>query len=650
MGPRYHPGVPARRRSRAARASAFALALASAFLTVAIVAAPAAPTVPTEHACVGGRARCGSVAVPLDPSNPGLGTLHIGYERYPHTNTGLSPLEPIVAIEGGPGYPTTLSRDYYLPLFRPLMDRHDLLLVDLRGTGRSGLVNCAFLQHLTVAQYATEWVKGVKRCGHQLGRASDLYGSANAADDLADVLDALGVARVDLYGDSYGTFFSQVFAIRHPARLRTLILDAAYPVEHWDPWWRDLARAARAGYRLACARDPGCAAIGGDPVARLARLDRLVARHPIVGKAPDADGVIGTARIDPSALISMFGSGGYLFGPYRELDAAVRAALRPHPDDLPLLRIAREQLDLGNFGPVNEYSVGLAVAVECTDYPQLYDMTAAPAVRLRQFHRAVARLRRTHPNAFAPFTIPQFVHSADEDLDTCVGWPAPKDPQPLLPPGHVYPNVPTLVLVGDLDSVTSARGARRVANSFPNSTFVEVANMIHVSALDDTKGCAAGIVRRFVRTTSAGNTSCAARYPEIHVVDSFPERAAQVRGPVPHRAATIAADTIGDVLARWETMTGASGVGLHGGTFSAGGDAVRRWTLHGVRWVPDVAVSGSVILHAHAGDLRATVTLSGGGVPASSLTLRWNTWARSAKAHVTGTVGGRSVSVVVAAG
>ena len=288
------------RPARTTRAIALVLALAAASSTVGIVAASAAPALPAEHACAGGRARCGSVAVPLNRAHPAMGTLRIGYERYPHRNTSLPPLETIVAIEGGPGYPTTLSRDYYLPLFRPLMDRHDLLLVDLRGTGRSGVVDCAFLQSLRVAQYATEWVKGVRRCGLQLGRASDLYGSAEGADDLADVLDALGIARVDLYGDSYGTFFSQVFAIRHPARLRTLILDAAYPVEGADPWWRDLARAARFGYRLSCDRDPGCVAVGGDPVRRLARLDRLVARHPITGVAPNADGVMGRVTIDPA--------------------------------------------------------------------------------------------------------------------------------------------------------------------------------------------------------------------------------------------------------------------------------------------------------------------------------------------------------------
>ena len=39
---------------------------------------------------------------------------------------------------------------------------------------------------------------------------------------------ALGIPRVDLYGDSYGTFFAQAFAGRHPRSVRTVVLDGAY--------------------------------------------------------------------------------------------------------------------------------------------------------------------------------------------------------------------------------------------------------------------------------------------------------------------------------------------------------------------------------------------------------------------------------------
>jgi len=76
------------------------------------------------------------------------------------------------------------------------------------------------------------------------------------------VLDHLGIAKIDLYGDSYGTFFSQTFAVHYPKRLRTLILDAAYFVGGTDPWYTDTNRALRTAFRLACRRSPTCAAPG----------------------------------------------------------------------------------------------------------------------------------------------------------------------------------------------------------------------------------------------------------------------------------------------------------------------------------------------------------------------------------------------------
>jgi pimeloyl-ACP methyl ester carboxylesterase len=79
----------------------------------------------------------------------------------------------------------------------------------------------------------------VDACGTRLGASAALYGSGLAADDLAAVLDALGIHKVDLCSDSYGTFFAQAFAGRHPQRLRSVVLGAAYAV-------RELDAAARA--------------------------------------------------------------------------------------------------------------------------------------------------------------------------------------------------------------------------------------------------------------------------------------------------------------------------------------------------------------------------------------------------------------------
>src|SRR5450631_1638875 len=52
-----------------------------------------------------------------------------------------------MAVEGGPGYPSTGSRAGYLTLFAPLLESYDVLLVDNRGTGKSQALDCEPLQN-----------------------------------------------------------------------------------------------------------------------------------------------------------------------------------------------------------------------------------------------------------------------------------------------------------------------------------------------------------------------------------------------------------------------------------------------------------------------------------------------------------------------
>jgi len=59
------------------------------------------------------------------------------------------------------------------------------------------------------------------------------YSMALHADDLAALLDALGVERAHVAGASYGAEVSMVFALRYPERTRSLIVATA--VSHIDP-------------------------------------------------------------------------------------------------------------------------------------------------------------------------------------------------------------------------------------------------------------------------------------------------------------------------------------------------------------------------------------------------------------------------------
>lgn len=584
-------------------------------------------------------AKCGSTTVLVDPTDSLLGTMKIGYELHPRRDRSKPSLGTIVAVEGGPGYATTASRDYYLDLFEPMLNRRRLLLVDNRGTGRSGAILCQPLQ-----SYEGDYVKAVGKCGGQLAEASDVHGSAFAADDLAAVLDDLEIDQIDLYGDSYGTFFSQSFAVRHPERVRSLVLDGAYFVAGTDPFYIDTNRSMRDAFRYTCERSPSCAGRPKTTNDLIGRLTQKLRKKPITGRAPNADGEVSEVTVDVGGLIYLTTAAATSPTLYRELDAAMRAALRAKPYNLPLLRLARETYYVGGAGPVRLYSEGLYVAVACNDYPLPFDRTSPVGERPAQYKVERDQLRDDAPYSFAPFTIHEWVTAPVEYFDICLNWPVPSTHVPAVPQGATFPNTPTLVINGDLDSLTSPEGGRDTAEVFPNSTYVEVANTTHVTALGDFNRCASRIVRRFMRTLTAGDTSCASEYNELRLVERFDRSTRDLDwGTLKLRTARVAAATVADVIARWLSMGGFTGVGLQGGTFETRGGRHVTWDLDDVRWVGDVRVSGTISWDRTTGAIQASVSVRGKGAEPGNLALSWNDWDRNAQATAGGTLGGTPV-------
>lgn len=628
---------------------------ASATATVKTKPTAAPVGVPTEPCPRRHLAQCGHVNVPFDPADPSAGTIAIGFELYTRRNTALPSLGTIVATEGGPGYGTTSSRWGYLTLFHPLLDRRDFLLVDNRGTGTSEPIRCAPLQRL-IGNY----INRIGLCGEQLGSTSDLYGSAFAADDLALVLDALEIDKIDLYGDSYGTFFSQAFAVRHPDRLRTLVLDSSYPVEGQDPWYRDQSRAIVDAVRWACERSPACASLGGDPIQRIQTANDKLRAHPLHGFAYDGDGDRIPVTVDPGDIGLLLASAAYGSPVYRELDGAIRAYLDPDDSDpAPLMRMVAENEPPGGGGVVRQFSYGLYIAVACNDYPQLWDLEAPIADRPAQYAASLAYLRATDSEAFFPLTISDWTHSPWTEFRACIEWPAPSNFVFPVPQPATYPDVPTLLLSGDLDSLTSPEGARLVASRFPNSTFVSIKNGVHVMAISDFGRCASNIVVHFVETEDAGDTSCASGYNEVRLLESFPRKVADAepapQGAVVHssqddrRVATVVSNSVGEVFVRWFTNYDGTGRGLRGGRFSYTGDALTKFRLKDLRFVDDVAVSGTVSWNRTTGRIDADVTAKGPAGESASLHLRWNDWDNHAQARVNGAIGGRPIDLVLPA-
>jgi pimeloyl-ACP methyl ester carboxylesterase len=612
---------------------------------------------------------CTTIRVPYDYGHPAAGTIKLGFQWYPATSG--APTGTILAIQGGPGYATTDYASDYYTLFRPLLAHDNLLLVNLRGTGNSSPFTCKALQDWDLADSIRSYTVDTGKCGYQLNhtrklagsdkyvRGSDLYTTAIAAHDVAVLLRRLQTGKVDLYGDSYGTFFSQVFTSRYASMLRSVTLDAAYPVSQTNPWYPHAIETARTAFTIACERSVAChRAAPGSSWARIARFASYLRRHPVRGRTMDPYGDVLTETVGADQLAELVNIAGADAGVYRELDPAIRAVTARH-DDAPLLRLAAMEIYTGNSGPVSQFNDGSYQATTCLDYPQPFSYSASLARRQRQYDAAVARLPR---HLFSPFTVHEWVTEPQEEFDACLDWPAP--PRSLTPinktPTPYAPRtLPVLVLSGDLDSLTTPFEGRQTARDMgPSARWILVHNDVHINAMDDTFGCASGLVDTFVANPAglkSMSASCASHTPEVRVLGGFPARLSRVTPAAPqagNRAAItglrLAADgaaAVGDANYHWYYGDGVHGFGLRGGTEAFSGPAAATVVKYrGVKWTTDTTVSGHELWNQDSGYVQAWLTVTGPHGARATIYLSYHDYTWHSVTTITGRYAGQRIA------
>jgi pimeloyl-ACP methyl ester carboxylesterase len=620
-------------------------------------------------------AYCGSLAVPLDYSMPSGPHISIAYRWYPASALVGSPLGTVLPVEGGPGYASIGSVESgYAVQYGPLLTRWNMLAIDNRGTGSSTPVDCPAIQNFSGPTGTSAFQQAAAGCAASLNHrwkypgggwvhASDLFSSAPAAEDMASVIQALDVPKVDLYGDSYGSFFAQVFASRFPALVRSVILDSTYQAVGLDPWYRSAVTSMPGAFAAACARAPTCAAAApGSAWARIARLAEYLRASPVSGRVPGPAGTLVNTSMGVVGLVDLVNDAAADPQMLRALDAAGRALLGAH-DPAPLLRLYDERLaeDEAYAGvPATQYSAGLYLAVSCLDYPQLFDMHATSAVREGELQAAEAALP---PSTFSPFSTAEWLQQNQntEAYTACLDWPSPTVAQP--PTAGVLPlfppSLPVLVLGGEFDTWTPPGDVSKVlAEIGGHARFIELRNATHVVGEGDTL-CGSALIRAFVGDPSQLDTldaSCAAQGPPIHSVGVFAEQLGEqppieptgtsTHAPAALRLAAAAVATAGDAVARHGAIEARLDHGLHGGQVAVGGGG-QTLRLTGDQLVPGVAVSGTIRLTAAADPLEgqsviAQLAANAPGVRGASFTAGWNT--QGAQAQVVGTVGGEPVA------
>ena len=172
--------------------------------------------------------------------------------------------DPLFMLAGGPGDAPSFNAAFFSRVFHDIRRRRDIVLVDLRGTGKSSPLFCPELgkpgpDGIFDADLLS--VPAVRACKARLEQTRDLtqYTTEIAVDDLEEVRQALGYGPINLYGTSYGTVVAQVYMRRYPSSLRAVSMKGIVPPSMAAP--ESHAPAGEAAWRSLvdrCGKDAAC--------------------------------------------------------------------------------------------------------------------------------------------------------------------------------------------------------------------------------------------------------------------------------------------------------------------------------------------------------------------------------------------------------
>lgn len=424
-------------------------------------------------------ATCGTATVPADWTRPGGETIDVSYVLIPATSG--SSVGTVIPFMGGPGE----SMIAQLGIIAPLGDAgpdSDLLVVDVRGAGRSGALTCAVFDDASEVSLGAAQVRDTGICGEQIGSERNDYTTVASVLDIESIRRGLALEDPSLIGFSYGTFIAQTYATLFPDDVRGAVLDGAVPIEQ-SGWGTDIPTNVVPVLELRCARTTTCPD-GADAVAESIRtVAEFLAATPI--DLPGAEQQLTEGGFASIVQFAVQNSDMPTFV------ATVSAAA--HGDLRALEGLAIASLVVPPVDPTS-YSPALFSAIGCNDYATQFDVDDDFEVRRWDFEH---RLDEVPDAEFELFSKAGWIASGWEEGDMCLAWPAPDiAPEPRVPRGVQRPEVPVLIVNGDIDMQTPLSGARRVAATFPNSVLLVVPNAGHVAL--PVSECAARIEFAFL--------------------------------------------------------------------------------------------------------------------------------------------------------
>lgn len=361
-----------------------------------------------SHECAQATEPCdGDLLVPLNWADPHGEQIEVGFHWIPRADQEV-PADGTVFFHGGGSGQAIAAAESYAAVLGPVLEHKNLLLMDARGWGESSPLFC---EDIDMTRPET-----VAPCAEVLGERQQWFTSDQTVQDLDAVRAALGVDRMLLFGNSYGTVFAQGYAARFAGHVEAVLLDSPMVIQDdgyvHSHFHHDFYVAAREVLGELCAESAACRVMGREPVELLDTVVTSLRTEPDPIVTPAAlfnlvttwlfDAAVGT---EITAALSSLDAGDP--APLRRIVAA-GAAMQTPPD------------------PEQAAVLTMLCGTGATPWDRLADAEVR-AEQLDEFYRKTGVLE--------PFTSAEIQPNSAQ---RCVDWPTHRE-APVVPPASLSP-------------------------------------------------------------------------------------------------------------------------------------------------------------------------------------------------------------------
>jgi pimeloyl-ACP methyl ester carboxylesterase len=450
------------------------------------------------------KASCGHLVVPENRSRPDGRTIRLLVAKYPARSPEKRP-DPVVYLAGGPGDIAPLEVNGLIAA--DFIRDRDIYVVSQRGTMFSEpALTCAasddFARQLLGMRYYSEATKrahlaATEACHRELaatGAELSAYNSTESAADFADLRKVLGFEAWNVYGTSYGSYLAQTLMRDHPEGIRSVVLDSVLPTTYTVAANWQNARDGFDNIFQACAAEPACNGVHPRLEETFTGLVNKLEAEPLTATVKDrATGKDIEVVIDGGALIDWLRNQNYGVPMLQAAPDRIDGLAAGRPDSIQVIALDRVSRAPPPAPDVPALGYGLAFGVSCREsYPFATPEDLAGAGR-KAFPDYPLSVTREGIGGWAYF---------NEDCRDV--WKVLAAPDSMHRP--VASGIPTLLISGSFDTLTSLAGAKAAATSLSNATIISIPGIGHF--VSPASPCAQAVIVSFLADPAAPDTSC----------------------------------------------------------------------------------------------------------------------------------------------